>query len=201
MPKFTETEKEKIRADLLEHGLELFSRYGLRKTSVEDITRAVNIAKGTFYSFYKTKEELFLSIFTQVNEEMQGRIMGVFTASKKGPRKRLYDALQMQYAFVDENPIFQILMDEEELEQLFRKFPQAGPQLQSFFEDDKYIPFVEQLKEMGIIRKDLKTTHVVGLLKAVFLIHQRKLDFSPEQFEDVFNTYLKLVIDYVALEE
>ena len=201
MPKFTETEKEKIRTALLEQGREIFSRYGLRKTSVEDITRAVNIAKGTFYSFYTTKEELFLIIFSQVNEEMQGRIMEAFTASKKGPRKRLYDALQMQYAFIDEHPIFQILMDKEELEQLFRKFPQAGPQLQSFFEDDNYIPFVEQLKDMGIIRKNLETNHVVGLLKAVFLIHQRKQDFSPEQFQYVFNTHLKLVIDYIAPEE
>ncbi len=200
MPKFSDTEKEKIRESLLIHGRELFSRYGLRKTSVDDITKAVKIAKGSFYSFYKTKEELFLDIFTQVNQEMQTEIFKAFSESNKKPNTRLFDTLQMQYRYLDQTPIFQILMDEDEMEYLFRKYPQAGPQLQSFFADENYIPFVEELKKNGLLKKKLKTSFIVGLLKAVFLLHRQKSNFTPNQFKQVFDTYLSLIVDFVAVE-
>src|SRR5690606_22507054 len=60
--KFSEQEKERIRAKLLEAGLSLFGRLGLQKTSVEQLTRAAGISQGAFYLFYASKEELMFEI-------------------------------------------------------------------------------------------------------------------------------------------
>ncbi len=200
VPKFSDTEKENIKTDLMKHGFDLFSRFGLRKTSVEDITNSVKISKGSFYSFYETKEELFLDIFAEVNQRMQESIFHVFSESAKKPSKRLFDALQMQYDYVDKTPIFNILMDKNEMEYLLRKYPQAGPQLQSFFADESFVPFVEELKKGGVLKKSIDTSLIVGLLKAVFLLHQRKEDFLPDQFKEVFDIYLRLIVNHVAVE-
>ena len=132
---------------------------------------------------------------------MQETIYKAFTSSSKKPRNRLYDVLRMQYDYVDKMPVFKILMDEDEMKYLLRKYPQAGTQLQSFFADENYIPFVEEMKRGGLLKKKLETSFIVGLLKAVFLIHQRKRDFTPDQFKKVFDTYLKFIVDYVAIEE
>ena len=59
---FSKREKDAIRNAFLEKGKKLFSQYGLKKTSIDDFTKAVNVAKGTFYSFFESKEELFLEI-------------------------------------------------------------------------------------------------------------------------------------------
>jgi len=40
----------------------LFSRFGLRKTTVEEIIRLTKIAKGTFYKYFPDKEALFLEV-------------------------------------------------------------------------------------------------------------------------------------------
>ncbi|MEW6216455.1 MAG: TetR family transcriptional regulator, partial [Candidatus Bipolaricaulota bacterium] len=48
MPRaLTETERETIRARLVEVGRELFARYGLKKTTVEELAHAAGVAKGT----------------------------------------------------------------------------------------------------------------------------------------------------------
>ena len=58
MPKaFTDQEKEVLREQLREKGRALFEAHGLRKTSVDEIVRAVGISKGAFYLFYKSKED------------------------------------------------------------------------------------------------------------------------------------------------
>ena len=36
---------------------------GMKKTSVDQLTKAVGIAKGSFYKFYESKEMLFFAVF------------------------------------------------------------------------------------------------------------------------------------------
>jgi AcrR family transcriptional regulator len=62
---FSEEDRQAIRQSLLEQGRKLFLRYGLRKTKVDELARAAGIAKGTFYNFFDSKEELCLEIFHQ----------------------------------------------------------------------------------------------------------------------------------------
>lgn len=62
MPRFSENEKEQIRTKLLIEGESLFSTFGLKKVTIDEITAAVNIAKATFYTFYDSKEALYLDI-------------------------------------------------------------------------------------------------------------------------------------------
>ena len=51
---FDEAGREKVRVLLLESGFELIKTYGLKKTSISDITKRAGIATGTFYNFFKT---------------------------------------------------------------------------------------------------------------------------------------------------
>ena len=56
MPKgFTDSEKERISAAILREGRQLFSQYGLKKTSIGEITSAVGISQGAFYLFFGSK--------------------------------------------------------------------------------------------------------------------------------------------------
>lgn len=44
---------------ILDAALALFRQYGYRRTSMEDIAQAANVAKGTLYIYFKSKDELF----------------------------------------------------------------------------------------------------------------------------------------------
>lgn len=62
MPRFSEQEKEIINKKLLLEGERLFTMYGLKKVTVDDLVAAVNISKGSFYAFYPSKEHLYIEI-------------------------------------------------------------------------------------------------------------------------------------------
>ena len=68
---FNEEEKEAIRKKLITEGRVLFERYGLKKTNVAEIADAAGIAKGSFYNFYNSKEELFIDVLDGFEGEMQ----------------------------------------------------------------------------------------------------------------------------------
>ena len=77
MPKtFSVSEREYIRARLLEEGQSCLTQYGLRKTTVDELVRRVNIPKGTFYLFYPSKEVLFLDVFTRLHDQLKQDLLG-----------------------------------------------------------------------------------------------------------------------------
>ena len=50
------------RENIISTAQRLFTRFGLRKTTVEEIIRLTKIAKGTFYKYFPDKEVLFLEV-------------------------------------------------------------------------------------------------------------------------------------------
>ncbi|MEW6424420.1 MAG: TetR/AcrR family transcriptional regulator [Bacillota bacterium] len=72
---FNQEEKEMIHNLLLKKGKELFSIYGLKKTSIEDLTKATDIAQGTFYRFYRSKEDLYFDIIEEEEKALQKKLI------------------------------------------------------------------------------------------------------------------------------
>ncbi|MFZ5979951.1 MAG: TetR/AcrR family transcriptional regulator [Candidatus Zixiibacteriota bacterium] len=56
--------------DILAAGQTLFSKFGYRKTSVDDIARNANVAKGTIYKYYESKEDIFAAVIQQESDQV-----------------------------------------------------------------------------------------------------------------------------------
>jgi len=62
------------RERLLESGKRLFSQKGYYATSVEDIVESAGFSKGTFYFYFKSKEELFKSLVEEMHLNIVKRL-------------------------------------------------------------------------------------------------------------------------------
>jgi len=56
-----ETNKETNRIKIIESGIEIFSKKGISETTVRDIIRNTGLASGTFYNYFKNKEEVLIA--------------------------------------------------------------------------------------------------------------------------------------------
>ncbi len=72
---FTEAEMTRIRSALIEAGIRLSKELGLQKMSVEKLTEAVGIAKGSFYLFFGSKEDFILAIAEYAGNETQKMLL------------------------------------------------------------------------------------------------------------------------------
>lgn len=59
--KVTKTYDER-HAEIMEVSLRLFIQNGMKETTVNEIVKAVNIAKGTFYHYFESKDDLILML-------------------------------------------------------------------------------------------------------------------------------------------
>ncbi|MGN0004591.1 MAG: TetR/AcrR family transcriptional regulator [Candidatus Gastranaerophilaceae bacterium] len=65
---------QETRKKLVKTALKLFKEKGFYDINVEDITKSANVSKGTFYTYFKRKEDIVLEItrapFNEINDEL-----------------------------------------------------------------------------------------------------------------------------------
>ena len=66
---FTDEQNKQIRNDLIWEARRCGITIGMRKTSVEQLTEAVGISKGSFYKFFDSKELLFFAVLEDIHTE------------------------------------------------------------------------------------------------------------------------------------
>lgn len=58
------------RRQILDAAVEVFARTGFHKSRVSDVAKAARVADGTIYLYFKSKDEILLSIFEDAMSEM-----------------------------------------------------------------------------------------------------------------------------------
>jgi AcrR family transcriptional regulator len=165
--RFSEQEKGLIVQRLLEAGHRRFSAFGLKKTSVAELADDVGIAKGSFYAFFGSKEELFLEVAAvharTVSQEIAARTLAVSGYGSEGLRALILDGARI----VAEGKAHSVFREEDALLARQRVSPDV---LAKHAEADEHwlLPVVRDLREHGVARH-LEPQTAAELLATVVL--------------------------------
>lgn len=69
--------KKKKREKILDSAKHMFSRYGIRKTSLNEIARMARVAKATIYNYFGSKEQVYIEV---LNEEVNDLVTKISEA-------------------------------------------------------------------------------------------------------------------------
>ncbi|MEY8344048.1 TetR/AcrR family transcriptional regulator [Niallia circulans] len=191
MPKFTKQEKEHIHHALMEKGREIFIQYGLAKTTIDDIVQACGIAKGSFYKFFQSKEELYFEILKN-EEEVRETVLAELFREDLSPKELLTSFFHTSFTFVEENPFLQRVFQSDEHERLTRKLPEQMEEF-SRIHTQRGINAIKVLMDRGVLPKE-NPELTVGVIQAIMMIRLHKDEIGTELFPQVMDR----IIDYIA---
>lgn len=199
MPKgFTDQEREKIRARLIEQGRKLFQTYGVRKTNVEELTQAAGISKGAFYSFYPSKEELFMDILEEVEEEVRGGLMREAFREGQTYREGLKAFLKKALSTVNDYPFFKNFSGSD-YHYLVRKLPEERIQAHVINDGAAVLQFMQSSGLVDVIKvKDPDL--VANVFRALFFVTFHKAELGEDSYEQTMDLLIEMVTDYLIEE-
>lgn len=194
MPKsFTDQESVQIRKDLMSKGKELFTQFGLKKTSIEDLVKSTGIAKGSFYRFFPSKEVLYLEILEEEEQKIRSSMFELNLEGKnlnKIDLKSFFNSIVNQ---IDQNPILLKMFDENALEQLMRKIPTE--RINHHIEkDDKWSSqLFKSWKNYGYL-PDTDEMVFSALFRSIFILFTQKNIIGNDHFLPVMD----LLFDFIS---
>ena len=186
---FTAEEKEVIRKKLHKVAKECLQRYGVKKTTVDQMAAMVDISKGSFYNFYSSKEMLFFKVLEEYQIDVMNCLTEQLGMEVKIDTNRLvqllYDFYQdFRYSFM------YTIFKNHEMELLIRKLPKEVITNHHLIDD--------RMVKKIVSRINIKENVSVEIVSALFRTIAMTILHIEEIGEEQFDTTLKLVIQGIV---
>ena len=192
MPRFREEEKRIIREKLVVEGKRLFQRYGLKKTSIEELADAAGIAKGTFYHFFESKEDLCLAIFDR-EEELMRKDLKRIMSRYRDPLRTFKALIAFSHNFVRGDSLLVRLREAGEYEQLARGVSPEKLAAHLKHDETTAAVLITAMRAKGA-RVTVKPDVLAGLLRAVVMLALQEQVIGRHVFPQV----MELLTDWMA---
>jgi AcrR family transcriptional regulator len=153
MSRFSEKDRRRIRAELIEAGSELFTKFGLDRTRIKDVTEEVGIGTSTFYQFYDSKEALYIEVLVSKRDQLVERI-DTAVADAESPREEAQMMLKTMFQEVRDDPLISRLIVENEIQALTDRLSESERKDLTTKSPDDDIGYVEQWVELDTFRFD-----------------------------------------------
>jgi AcrR family transcriptional regulator len=200
MKGFTDDQRDRIRADLLEAGQELFARYGLSKTTVADLTGEVGIGTSTFYQFFDSKEALYLAVLEREGEVITQRMVEEGIVEGDDPETVVAEFLRFIFEEIETNPLVRQLVVADELGRLRDHQTVAEREAERRDEVEAIRAFTDPFVEAGEIHGEDPelVARAIGALPYLTLHEQ---DIGPDHYPEVRAFIIETFARGLATEE
>ena len=193
---FTTEEKEVIRKKLHKVAKECLQRYGVKKTTVDQMAAMVDISKGSFYNFYSSKEMLFFTVLEEYQIDVMNRLTEQLGMETKIDTNRLvqllYDFYQdFRYSFM------YTIFKNHEMELLIRKLPKEVITNHHLIDDRMVKKIVSRIN----IRENISVEIVSALFRTIAMTILHIEEIGEEQFDTTLKLVIQGVVEQITKED
>ena len=193
---FTSEEKEVIRKKLHKVAKECLQRYGVKKTTVDQMAAMVDISKGSFYNFYSSKEMLFFAVLEEYQIDVMNRLTEQLDMEAKIDTNRLvqllYDFYQdFRYSFM------YTIFKNHEMELLVRKLPKEVIANHHLIDDRMVKKIVSRIN----IRENVSLEIVSALFRTIAMTILHIEEIGEKQFDTTLKLVIQGVVEQVTKED
>ncbi len=155
-----ERRKEEMRSQIFQAAMRLFERKGVFDTTVEEITESADVAKGTFFNYFPSKE----AILTKLADRQVGVIQKAAERARTQPSMRpvLIDMAHELSSGPGRSPmmlrsLLSVFLSNKLLSQTFQRALQMGR--------ENVAIIMERGQKLGEIRTDLSPTDLARIFQ------------------------------------
>ena len=192
---FTEEQKREIREKLIAIGYGLIRELGLKKMKVSMIAERANIATGTFYHFFDSKEAYIAALIAE-QDRAQGEQLRMLLAKGNG-KLTLEQAIRwFRDSFRTENNILmELTLDDWVWLKSHRTKTGMFNETQTMQEAMQYLAYVDG------IRPDLDIRVIINFFKTIYSMAQNRETFMQEVFETNIDMIFECIYRYADAPE
>jgi AcrR family transcriptional regulator len=185
---------ENKKATIFNCAKELFSSNGFKDTNVSDITKMAGMATGTFYNYYPSKEQLFIEIYLQENEQLKRSLMESVNPDDD-PVKFMKEVLTLNFQGMISNPILKEWYNRDLFSKLEKNFyKQEGFKSISEFMSSGAIELIKKWKADGRLRNDLDDGLILAIFNSIFYIDFHKKEIGIHYFPQIMDYIVEFVM-------
>ncbi|GAA0930885.1 TetR/AcrR family transcriptional regulator [Nonomuraea longicatena] len=183
---FTDEDRARITADLLDTAERLYASQGLKKTSLEELTTAAGISKASFYAFFDSKESLYKEVMVRRAPLIARRHAEVF--SLPASAGSLAEVMRTATEILTADPFYQRLFTHpDELRSVARRIGADEVERITPYVVTPLLEYIARGQAEGVIVGGVRAEVVMGVIRTVGLIVMNRHLYG-DTYDDVLET-------------
>lgn len=164
----TELRKDEKRKLIFEAAAKVFAEKGYNNTSIKDITNASKVSVGTFYLYFKNKEELFEDLYTHMEQ--------IISNIKNYAMEKEVSVAAERFA----NVVAASMWVYQKYRQLAKILLVEALRINSRFEQRYQELVMKSCEDMEGILKHLKTKEIIDVpdVKVAAIVHEGSFNYA-----------------------
>ncbi len=188
---FTEEQRQDIREKLIASGYDLIREIGLKKMKVSVIAERVDIATGTFYHFFESKEAYVKALIDAQSEKLQEKLLAAMSLSGKLTAEQMIRILRDSFR-TENNILMELTLDDWVWLKSHMTETGMFQKVRDEQEAARYLSYVEG------IRQDLDIRIVINFFKTIYSMAQNRDTFIKEVFETNIDMIFDCIYSYAV---
>jgi len=189
--KFSSEEQKIIRQKLIDTATKFFTRYGFKKTSIKELTQAVGISKGSFYSFFDSKEDLLFEVFEK-QEKFRNQLFAEIIGSNMHAEEALLQLFHKTYQHLEENEFFKRIYEENLVERMIRKLPPEKMEKHQEQDLNDAMNLIQYLQNHSELVREPPEV-IVGLFRGLFFVSLYEDEIGKDIFPEVMDLLFRSI--------
>ena len=182
--------REKV-TSILDTAKKMFGRYGLRKTSIDEVARMARVAKGTIYNYFGSKDQVYLEVLRREANEIIEKV-SFSVAQKASPKDKLSAFALAKFKYMRE-AINILNLDREGIENLL---PKAEIIRNDFFERE--VSLIHSILKEGIDKNVFRINDVFLTAKAIaYSLKGFELNWLVQESQEQIEHYLDELMNVI----
>ena len=188
---FTQEQKDEIKEKLIKAGFELSTTIGFKKMTIARITEAADVAVGSFYLFYDSKEKFAKALINETEERLMNRLLIQLEKSGTIALKKFLDLFRDCYR-PENNFLLKIRLEDWVWLKTHiadeAHFGRSGDS-ERF---EKILPYISG------VRKDMDPGIVINFIKSIYAIYQNRETFFEESLQGNVDLIFDTIYRYMG---
>lgn len=188
---FTKEQQEEIKERLFHEGIRLCRKLGVQHMTVSRLTSACGIAKGSFYSFYKSKEEFILALSDWANKKTEEMLDRKLAGRKRMSAHEFFEFFK-EYLYSEYDLMNGLTVDDF----LWLKTHMADADL--FNPVDQLELVKTWISLISDARKDIDCGTVVNLMKSIYAMREHRANLVEASLDNSIEMVLRMLEIYIS---
>lgn len=191
---FTEEQRQEIQGKLIAVGYDLIREMGLKKMKVSVIAERADIATGTFYHFFDSKEAYVRALLDEQDRKMQQILIPMLQESGRISVEQAIQWLRDSFR-TQNNILMEITVDDW----IWLKSHRLQNTL--FNEEREEQEARQFLSIVDGIRPDLDIRIIINFFKTIYSMAENRDTFIADVFETNVDMIFECIYNYAAIKK
>lgn len=188
-----------IQSTILDCAKTLFWENGFKKTKVSDIMKKANMAAGTFYNYFDSKEALFMEIYNAENVKLKHQIMESINLEDE-PLQVLGQLMYLNEEGMKNNPILREWYNPFVAEKIENYFAASDGLNKLEFMEGAFLDIIRHWQQKEKMTSAVPAETILTMFSSLVVMESHKSEVGAPNFDQAFQLMIQYVMDGLIIK-